>query len=182
MRLLKHYTIIGVLFVLVAGTLAHFLYDWTGRNPVAGLFAPVSESIWEHMKLIFFPMALYSLVMIVRFRGSFPCIVPSLGFGILVGTLLVPVFYYAYTFVLGRDFFVLDIADFLLSTLAAFLLAYRFTLSCRLKGCAPLLWGLVGVLFVCFIVFAYHPPDGAIFAAPGRQSSSSAPPKTERIC
>ncbi len=34
MRLLKRYTIIGILFVLVAGTLAHFLYDWTGRNPV----------------------------------------------------------------------------------------------------------------------------------------------------
>ena len=24
------------------------------------------------------------------------------------------------------------------------------------------------LLFVCFIVFAYHPPDGAIFAAPGQ--------------
>ena len=170
MRLLKRYTIIGILFVLVAGTLAHFLYDWTGRPPVAGLFVPVSESVWEHMKLGFVPRVLYSLVMIVRFRGGFPCIVPSLGFGILVGTLLVPVFYYAYTFVLGRDFFVLDIADFLLSTLVAFLLAYRLTLSCRLKGCAPVLWGLVGLLFACFMAFTYHPPDGAIFAVPGRQS------------
>lgn len=170
MRLLKRYTIIGALFVLIAGTLAHFLYDWTGRNHVAGLFVPVNESIWEHMKLVFFPMLLYSLVMIVRLRGSFPCIVPSFGFGILVGTLLVPVFYYGYTFLLGRDFFVLDIADFLLSTLVAFLLAYRFTLSCRLKGFAPVLWGMVCVLFVCFMMFTYHPPDAEIFADPSGQS------------
>ena len=74
MRLLKRYTMIGILFVLVAGTLAHFLYDWTGRNPVAGLFAPVSESIWEHMKLVFFPSVLYSLCLYLCAWQGFLCL------------------------------------------------------------------------------------------------------------
>lgn len=58
-KCLKTYTIIGVFFVLAAGSLAHFLYDWTGSNAIAGLFVPVNESVWEHMKLLFFPMLLY---------------------------------------------------------------------------------------------------------------------------
>ncbi|WP_286082764.1 DUF6512 family protein, partial [Parablautia intestinalis] len=60
MKSLKQYTAIGIIFVLLAGTLAHFVYDWSGNHAVIGLFTPVNESIWEHMKLLFFPMLLYA--------------------------------------------------------------------------------------------------------------------------
>ena len=30
MKSLKQYTAIGIIFVLLAGTLAHFVYDWSG--------------------------------------------------------------------------------------------------------------------------------------------------------
>ena len=46
-------TIAGILCVSILGTLLHFTYRWSGRNP---LIAPVNESVWEHMKLLFFPM------------------------------------------------------------------------------------------------------------------------------
>lgn len=32
MKSLKHYTIIGALFVLITGTFSHFIYEWTGEN------------------------------------------------------------------------------------------------------------------------------------------------------
>ncbi len=47
-----------ILFVIVLGTLMHFMYNWSGKHPFAGLIAPVNESVWEHMKLLFFPMLL----------------------------------------------------------------------------------------------------------------------------
>ena len=46
-------TIARILSVSLLGTLLHFTYRWSGRNP---LIAPVNESVWEHMKLLFFPM------------------------------------------------------------------------------------------------------------------------------
>ena len=52
-------TIIGTIFVSAAGTLLHFVYGWTGNHFIVGLFAPVNESTWEHMKLLYFPMLLY---------------------------------------------------------------------------------------------------------------------------
>nr|WP_236945659.1 DUF6512 family protein [Enterocloster clostridioformis] len=54
-------TIAGILSVSLLGTLLHFTYRWSGRNPLIGLIAPVNESVWEHMKLLFFPMLLFGL-------------------------------------------------------------------------------------------------------------------------
>ena len=134
MNQIKQYTIIGILFGLTAGTLSHFLYDWTGNNTIIGLFTPVNESIWEHMKLLFFPMLAYSLLMIIICRRNYPCIIAASCLGILTGTFLIPLLYYSYTFILGKDVFIL------------------FTLVCG--------------LFVCFIIFTYHPPDASIFKDP----------------
>lgn len=55
------YTILGVIFTFLAGTLLHFTYEWSGNNFWVGLFSPVNESTWEHMKLLFFPMLFYSI-------------------------------------------------------------------------------------------------------------------------
>lgn len=168
---LKGYTIAGVFFVLVIGTLAHFLYDWTNDNAVIGLFVPVNESVWEHMKLLFFPMLLYSAFMICRCR--IPCIVSSLCLGITAGTLLIPVFFYSYTLILGRNYFLLDIGTFVLSTVIAFWLAYRLAISCRAKPYTLLLCAMVCILFLCFLRFTYHPPDNRLFKAPQPHAAPS---------
>ncbi|MDE6432759.1 MAG: hypothetical protein K2L07_00845 [Lachnospiraceae bacterium] len=167
MKHLKSYTMIGIIFVLITGTLAHFLYDWSGNNYIVGLFTPINESIWEHMKLIFFPMLMYSLFIIFKFKETYPCITSALCFGILAGTLLIPLFFYAYTSVLGKDLFILDIGIFILSIIIAFWLSYKLTLSYRLEPYTLLLCLLVCVLFICFILFTYHPPSARIFQVPG---------------
>lgn len=166
MKHLKQYTIIGAVFVLIMGTFSHFLYDWSGKTPIVGFFTPVNESIWEHMKLLFFPMFLYSFIMILKFRRKYPCIVSALCFGILMGALLIPLFYYTYTYILGKDIFILDIGTFILSIVIAFWLSYKLTLSCKLESYTSLLCILVCALFVCFLVFTYHPPDTTIFQDP----------------
>ena len=166
MRHLKRYTIIGIFFVLITGTLAHFLYNWTGNNYIVGLFTPINESIWEHMKLLFFPMLIYSLIMIFKFHRKYSCITSTLGFGILVGALLIPLFYYAYTSILDKNVFILDICTFILSIIIAFWLSYKLTLSCRLESYTTLLCIMVSILFVCFLIFTYHPPNTTIFQDP----------------
>lgn len=77
------YTIAGILFTSVTGTLAHFVYDWSGQNVLAGLFTPVSESTWEHMKLLFFPMLLYGFFTMFCLHKDFPCISHAYPLGIL---------------------------------------------------------------------------------------------------
>jgi len=170
MKQLKKLTIIGILFVIATGSLAHFLYDWTGNNYIIGLFTPVNESLWEHMKLVFFPMLIYSLPMIFMFGKKFPCIISSLCIGNLTGTLLIPVFYYAYTSILGKNIFLFDIAIFIASVLIAFLLSYKHALSCKLQPYTFFLIGMMCFLFTCFILFAYHPPALELFKIPAKSS------------
>lgn len=184
MKKIKRYTAAGVIFVLTAGSLAHFLYGWTGNNQAVGFFVPVNESVWEHMKLVFFPMLLYGSVLLRRicmscrtdgdcrmngfcnWKEQSPCIVSAYCLGLLAGTLLVPVLFYAYTYVLGTNIFILDLGTFILSVLAGFWLFHRFALSCRLKALAPVLCVLVGVWLAVFLLFTYHAPRIRIFEAP----------------
>ena len=80
MKQLKKYTIIGsTFFVLITGTLSHFIYEWSGNNFIVGFFFPVNESTWEHMKLVFFPMFLFSIFMFKRLNGNHSHILQSLS-------------------------------------------------------------------------------------------------------
>ena len=92
-------TIAGILCVSILGTLLHFTYRWSGRNPLIGLIAPVNESVWEHMKLLFFPMLLFGLWNLKGVTDA--CRISAFHAGLLMGTLLIPVLFYAYTSVLG---------------------------------------------------------------------------------
>lgn len=166
MKQLKLYTISGMIFVLIFGTLSHFLYNWTGNNFIIGFFTPINESTWEHMKLLFFPMLLFSPVMIFKLRAIYPCITSSLYAGMLFGTTLIPILFYAYTFIIGRDIFIFDIAIFILSVIIAFLIAYNFTLSCKLQSYSVLICVLVCAYLICFLLFTYNPPDIKLFADP----------------
>lgn len=166
MKHLKRDTIIGIFFVAITGTLAHFLYDWSNQNQIIGLFTPVNESVWEHMKLFFFPMFLYALGMILALHKKYACITSAFCFGILAGTFLIPVFYYAYTSILGKNVLFLDISIFILSIVIAFWLSYKLTQSCKLKNFTSLLCIMTGILFVYFLVFTYNPPNISIFDYP----------------
>lgn len=158
--------IAGTLFVLILGTLAHFFYKWSNQNYLVGLFTPVSESTWEHMKLVFFPMLLYSLAVIPRLKKSYPCIGSAFSAGILSGTLLIPVIFYTYTGILGYHLLILDILSFVLSVLCSFCIVYRLTLTCKLQNYAFLLYAMVCLWAISFLIFSYYPPDIGLFADP----------------
>lgn len=163
MNKLKLYTIIGIIFVLITGTISHFVYEWSGNNFILGFFFPVNESTWEHMKLCFFPMLLYSFFMNRQLRQEYPCIIPASLAGVLLSTALIPVIFYTYSGILGKNYLVLDIATFTLSTLIAFFCTYRLALTCRLKAYTKLLKFLVLVTAMLFFVFTLYPPDINLF-------------------
>lgn len=167
MNRLKLYTIIGIFFTLISGTVSHFVYEWSGNNFLLGFFFPINESTWEHMKLCFFPMLLYSAYMNRKLKRDYPCVTSALLCGILYGTSLIPVIFYTYSGILGRNFLSLDIATFALSVLVGFRTVYRLSLSCRADSYTVSLKLLVAGLAVCFFVFTYLPSAIGIFSNPG---------------
>ena len=116
----------GFIFTGALGTLLHFLFDWTGGNAVAALFSAVNESIWEHMKLLYYPILIFAFVEYFRWGkgvSQFWCVKLT---GMLVGLALIPVLYYTYTGILGMS------ADWFNITIFFFAAAVEFYLETKL--------------------------------------------------
>lgn len=58
---LKQIKIINVVFLFLLSFLWHFVYDWFPNN-IFALFFPVNESIWEHMKIIYYCLLMGSIL------------------------------------------------------------------------------------------------------------------------
>lgn len=168
------YTLAGILFVSIVGTLLHFTYEWSWQNFFAALISPVNESTWEHIKMLFFPMLFYSIFEASRLKTDWPGIFCANAAGILTGVVLIPVIFYTYTGILGTNYLAADILTFLISVIAAFLASYRLTLLFSKSSLHPLLCflleGCVWLLMLCFFVFTFYPPAIALFISPQAHS------------
>lgn len=166
MKKLKKVMYSGLVFVFVLGTLAHFFYQWSGKNAIVGFFAPINESTWEHMKLVFFPMLLFSLYSYKSLKNEYPNILPAMFGATLFGTFLIPVLFYTYTGILGFNIAIIDIGIFYISVFVSLYLAEKFTLSGRLKSYKTVLVLLLIMLLVAFIIFTVFQPNIALFISP----------------
>lgn len=61
-RKIRNYQIVSIIFVCILGTLLHFTYELSGENQLVASFSAVNESVWEHLKLLFFPMLLSTII------------------------------------------------------------------------------------------------------------------------
>lgn len=161
----KNYSIAGFLFVSALGTLLHFVYEWSGNNPVAGIFAPINESTWEHMKLLFFPMILFLIFAAIRLphRSSYPT---ALMLGTIIGLICIPVLFYTYSGILGFHAAAIDIGIFYLSVLLTFLTAHWLSSRENVRIFLPPALLLLCLFGVSFVVFTFFPPELGIFQDP----------------
>lgn len=61
-RRLLGWEAIGFVWIMLAGSALHFVYELSSFSPVAAVFGSVNESTWEHLKLFFWPGLLFALV------------------------------------------------------------------------------------------------------------------------
>ena len=157
----------GFIFVIVAGTILHFVYHWTGQNRIAGLFSPVNESTWEHLKLLFMPMLLYSIVEYFAIGKYFSNFIAAKVLGIVFGLLVIVAVFYTYTGIVGRHFLWADILTFVLGVAAAYAYGWR-TIHQADAGMIPQFAALLIalVLAACFAIFTFYPPHIPLFLDP----------------
>ncbi len=157
----------GYIFTAVVGTLLHFLFDWTGGNVAVALFSAVNESIWEHLKLLFYPMVAVALIQYFFWGkdiASFWCIKLI---GMLIGLILIPVVYYTYTGALGvkADWFNITIF-FLVAGIAywAETKLFQREFPCPINPKPAI--ALICLTAVAFTVLTFIPPHIPLFQDP----------------
>ena len=163
MKGLKSYIIVGALLVSVLGTLFHFAYSWSGDNFLVGLFTPINESIWEHTKLSFFPMLIYTPFIGKKLKNNYPCITSAMNAASLLSVLLIIILYYTYSGIIGYNIAFADISIFYISVITSFYATYKLTLSCRADKFGMILQILNILMIFLFIIFTLSPPDIPLF-------------------
>lgn len=151
------------LIAAAAGVLLHFLYSWSS-NPVLALISPVRESIWEHLKLLYFPLLAVSLLL-GRGQGGAGRTAWLLSLLVVCAALLGSGYLY-HAILRGESLFV-DVALYLVLMGVGFLMPRVLWPLCEWPGtgkAAALLTALLGALIVWFTFF---PPDNVLFAGLG---------------
>lgn len=158
--------LIGFIFVCVAGTLLHFAYEWSGESFFLALFSAVNESIFEHIKLLFFPMLIFAFIekkVIGQAKNFFAVKL----IGITFGAQLIPIIYYSYTGIFGFNSDIINIGIFFVAAAAVYYLETKLMNSGRKfvvgeKGAIALLL----LMAAMFMILTFYPLRIPLFKDP----------------
>ena len=155
------------LISVVLGTLLHFVFQKSDGNTFVGAFAPVNESIWEHLKLILIPSIITGIFEYITFGKNHSGYLGARSFATVIGMLFVLVSYYTYSGIVGTHYFVADILIFILGTgltsLFTYLLLTRLNLGERESIMGIL---IIAFLLIIFMYFTFSPPMIELFRDP----------------
>ncbi|KMT22225.1 DUF6512 family protein [Clostridium cylindrosporum] len=164
----KKWILIGIPIISIVGSLMHFAYEWSGNLALVGLFTPVNESIWEHLKMAFFPTLAWWILGYLIYRGDFSfntrTWLSSAVVASITAPLVVVTFYYTYTGAFGIESLVLDIFSLFLGIFIGQILGLHLY---RYGKFNPLVSGVLYLILIlvilAFIVFTFNPPHIPLF-------------------
>ncbi len=141
------------------GVLLHFLYQWL-PNPILALVSPVRESVWEHTKLLYFPLLAVSLLM---GRGGGGARAPWLLSQAVVCAAMLGAGYLYHVTLRGESLWA-DLALYFALLAVGFLLPRVLWPLCEWPGTDKAAAALTALLGALIVWFTFFPPDAALFA------------------
>ncbi len=155
--------IAGAVFIIFLGTALHFTFDFSGRNPLVGSFSAVNESVWEHLKMPFWPSLLWMLIEMYPFRKAVSNFFTAKAVGIIVIIVIIPTVFYAYT-AFTEEILAVDIATFMIAAIIGQMISYRlFKKDKPSKNTEIIAIILIALLALIFVAFTFSPPHLSIF-------------------
>ena len=152
--------IVSFFIASTVGILLHFIYNWSGNSVFAAPFVAVSESVWEHLKLQYWPFLLTTFIgyLLVGKRSKnyffYQAISLSLGMAFFI------IAFYTYSGILGKSFLVMDIIIYYIG----YIISYRHSYYCltinpsrgSLNYYGGILFMTYGILLIFFTFFTPH--------------------------
>lgn len=157
---------IPVLF-LISGPM-HFIFKLVWEAPIIGAIVPVSESPWEHLKLVFYPILIWWIIFyaISRKQKNFSKEkwTVSTSAALLSSILTITFIFYSYTGAFGVEFLALDIFSALLALAVGQSLGYHlYKYSKPAKAVSIMAFLIAVVLLLMFVAFTYKAPHIPLF-------------------
>ncbi|MEI8199822.1 MAG: DUF6512 family protein [Eubacteriales bacterium] len=159
---------IGFVFISLIGGMFHFIYDWSGHLTIVGIFAPVNESLWEHLKMPFFPAVIWWIgsYFVIGKKEKLSSVhwLTAAAIAPVTCLLFIMTFYYLYTGAFGIHTLFLDASSLFIGAAVgqtAALHIYRYS---RLPaGFIYIAGAIILIVLASFIAFTYFPPHIPLF-------------------
>lgn len=152
-----------VLAAVLLGFVNHFLYQLSGGQAFAALFCPVNESVWEHLKLLFFPLFFVTIIEYIRRRPAALPFFYRRFLAVACAMAATVTLFYTYTGIIGRNFLLMDILIFIFSILSVFYTYTRFCRHAKKHLSQSMVFSLWILAAMCFFAFTCFPPDIPLF-------------------
>ena len=158
------YELIGVVFIIFLGSALHFTFALSGNQPIVGAFSAINESVWEHLKLAFWPALLLTIIEYPLLRKAVNNFILGKTIGAYLMVTIIPLVFYSYTALSGKSIFSIDISSFVVAVIIGQLLSYKVLTYRQLTGnLNKIAVAAIILLALAFIVFTYYPPQLQIF-------------------
>jgi ABC-type cobalamin transport system permease subunit len=158
------YEIMGTIFIIFLGSALHFTYEISGKLPIVGAFSAVNESVWEHLKLAFFPSLIWLLIEYLPLRKQTHNYFTAKMLGTYLMVIVIPIVFYSYTVFSGKSIFAVDISTFMVAVVIGQVLSYKLLTHKQLnQNLNKIAVTAIIVLALAFMVFTFYPPQLGIF-------------------
>ena len=163
-RAILRWEIAGTIFIIAVGSALHFVFGWTGGWRPVAVIAAVNESIWEHLKLAFWPGLFWALLPLKGVELPLLERLAAKGFTLFLTAVLIVTIFASYTTILGHNLLLLDIGTFVLAVVIGQCVSAAIGIY-GLPGSAPFLLGLSLLVaqFTAYAFLTYYPPDLWLF-------------------
>ena len=154
----------GFVFIVLLGSALHFTYEASGRFWVVGVFSAMDESIWEHLKLAFWPGLLWTGFLYAQDGARIENFWAARFFALALPPLLITIGFYAYTGILGSHALILDVGLFVISIALGQLCAVLIYRTARIWWELQTVFAvLIALLTLLFSFASFFPPDLPVF-------------------
>lgn len=155
------FLVFSSIFSFLLAALFHFAYDFLGQGFLFSFFFPINESIWEHLKLAFYP----TIIVWLFLSGSLSSAISGSSYSTLTSILTVLFGYYGLKYGFGLEGLWVDLC--LLFTGIFFGQCFGYLMKKKYPGkhlffslSHVLLWSLI------FAFFTLHPLPLPVFQPP----------------
>lgn len=158
---------LGILFAFMLGSLLHFTFELSGSWGPMALISGVNESVWEHLKIGFWPAFVWGVIELFVFGKK----IKNFFFAKAISYLIIPftivTLFYGYTTIFNIESLAIDIVIFFIAVAAAQIVSYRLMLMTEKKISLNVLGAVIIIInIILFSLLSYFPPKCPIFKDP----------------
>lgn len=166
------YEFVFCILSIILGSFLHFSYKISNENILVSLVSATNESVFEHLKLLFFPILFFSIIEYFIFGINIPNFIPIKSISLLLGMFIIIAGFYTYSGIIGRNYLIADISLFIISICISYFFSYNMFQTTYFSSYSDNVYSIILVILltISFFAFTFSPPKIGLFKDPSKEN------------